>query len=136
MCSVRVRILGALRAPTFALAIATLAISALAIPTLGASPQAIAVNDGPLLQSLRADARLDGCACLLAARWLNESYPRVVVDERRWRRLGPAARTLFARRALAVARNVYLTEFAAVDQYERIFIVDRHGEALLQYGNG
>ncbi|GAC1306603.1 MAG: hypothetical protein NVS2B3_17810 [Vulcanimicrobiaceae bacterium] len=109
---------------------------ALAFATLGASPHASATDDAPLLRSLRSDARLGPCACLVAARWLNDSYPRVVVDEIRWRRLAPAARTLFARRALDVARSVYLSEFASVDQYERIFIVDRRGRTLLEFGDG
>jgi len=93
-------------------------------------------SDGPLFAALAQDRTVGACRCVLAAYWLNQSYARVVVDERRWQRLVPAARTQLARRALAIAEHVYLAEFAAVDQYERVFVVDRHGKPLLSYGSG
>lgn len=98
-----------------------------------ASPQA---SDAPLVTAMRGDDVVRGCDCVVSAMWINESYPRVVVDERRWRKLPAASRARFADRALKVAERVYLAEFAAVDQYQRVFVVDRHGKTLLAFGSG
>ena len=73
---------------------------------------------------------------MTGAAWLDLSYPRVSVDAGRWLELAPRVRRRFAERALVVAERVYLAEFASVDQYQRIFIVDRRGRSLLVYGNG
>lgn len=102
------------------------------VKSLGGS----APSDAPLLAALRTDALVRACTCVVAAAWVNESYPRVTIDEARWRRIPPAERTHLAKRALAIAERVYLMEFAAVDQYERVFLVDRRGKALLAFGSG
>jgi hypothetical protein len=90
-------------------------------------------NDPDFLAALRADPPLHACGCVLAAAWLDESYPRVTVDARRWRRLGGAMRERLSARALKIAETTYLTESAATDQYEQIFIVDRHNKPLSSY---
>jgi hypothetical protein len=64
---------------------------------------------------------------------LNESYARIVVDGARFKNLDAVGRKRFAARALKLAEATYLTEFAATDQYEEIFVVDEHGRALLSY---
>lgn len=93
-------------------------------------------SDAPLLTAMRGDVVLHACDCVVSALWMNESYPRIVVDERRWARLPPTAKKRFAVRALEVAERVYLTEFASVDQYQRVFVVDRHGKTLFAFGSG
>ncbi len=90
-------------------------------------------NDPELLAALRADPPLRDCRCILAAAWLNESYPRITVDARAWRKLGPGARSRLGARALKVAEAIYLAENAGTDQYEQAFFVDRHGKVLTIY---
>ncbi|GAC1301328.1 MAG: hypothetical protein NVSMB19_09280 [Vulcanimicrobiaceae bacterium] len=90
-------------------------------------------SDPPLLNALRSDAELRRCACIRAAIWVNESYPRVTVDAGRWKHLRGPERTRFNARALKVAEATYLIEFAASDQYEEIFIVDERGKLLASY---
>jgi hypothetical protein len=90
-------------------------------------------NDPSFLAALQADPALHACGCILAAAWLDESYPRVTVEARRWRKLGDAARVRLSARALKIAEATYLTESAATDQYEQIFIVDRRNKPLFSY---
>jgi hypothetical protein len=100
----------------------------------------IAQANGPLVKSvpgliaaLRSDRQLNRCACLLAARWLNESYARIMVDGVRWKALHHSGRMLFSVRALRVAEATFLAEFGVPDQYEQIFIVDQSGRPLANY---
>jgi hypothetical protein len=99
----------------------------------GAESAGHARNDPALLTALSGDPQLHSCGCILAAAWLDESYPRVTVDAARWRKLGVAARARLSARALKIAEATYLTESAATDQYEQIFIVDRRGKVLSTY---
>lgn len=90
-------------------------------------------SDPGLLAALRADAELRSCACIRAAVWLNLSYARVTVDAVHWKKLGSPARARFDARALKVAEAAYLREFASVDQYEEIYVVDERGKLLSTY---
>jgi hypothetical protein len=116
----------------FALLVLT-ATSVLALPQIAQATKHAMKSDPGLLAALRSDARLNGCRCILAAVWLNESYPRVVVDTTGWKRLGHKERALFGARALRVAEATFLTEFGVPDQYEQIFIVDQSGRPLASY---
>lgn len=90
-------------------------------------------NDAPLLAALRADRDLRACACIIAAGWLNLSYPHVTVDAAQWKRRGRAERRRLSARALEVAEKTYLAEFASEDQYAQITIVDARGRVLATY---
>lgn len=90
-------------------------------------------NDPELLAALRSDAELAACRCVLAAAWIDESYPRVTVDAVRWQKLRPSARVRLGARALKIAEATYLVENAATDQYERLFVVDGNGKSLFHY---
>jgi hypothetical protein len=90
-------------------------------------------SDPGLLVALRSDPLLRECSCILAARWLNESYPRIFVNSAGWKKLGHPGRAEFAARALRVAEATFLTEFGVPDQYEQVFIVDQSGRPLLSY---
>lgn len=90
-------------------------------------------RDPPLLAALRADPDLRRCACIVDAVWIDLSYPRITVERARWRKLSPLERRRSSARALAIAEAVFLREFAAVDQYEEIFFVDRRGRRLDRY---
>lgn len=110
--------------------------SVLAFAFAGAVPTGAAAggaSDPALLAALRADEELAGCRCILAAKWLNESYPRVTVEDRIWKKFDSAGRTRFGVRALRVAEAAFFEEFGIPDQYEQIFIVDRHGSSLSAY---
>jgi len=117
---------------TIALLLLT-ATSALGLPQIAQATKHAIKSDAGLLAALRSDPQLRRCGCILAAVWLNESYPRVVVDATGWKRLGHSARALFAARALRVAEATFLTEFGVPDQYEQIFIVDQTGRPLSSY---
>lgn len=118
------------------------ALDALGLALAGASlavllpctAQAARTRDDPqLLAALRSDTQLRNCGCILAAAWLDESYPRVTVDPVRWRKLDGTARTRFGARALKLAEATYLEENAATDQYEQIFIVKPSGKVIFAY---
>ena len=89
--------------------------------------------DPQLLANLRSDSQLRVCGCIVAAAWLDESYPRVTVDSKKWQAMSEAARTSFSARALKIAETTYLEENAGTDQYEQIFIVNRSGRALFSF---
>jgi len=91
------------------------------------------MSDPVLLAALRSDRQLRACGCILAAVWLNESYPRVIVDTTGWRKLGHSGRALFSVRALRVAEATFLAEFGVADQYQQIFIVNQTGRLLSSY---
>ena len=109
------------------------ATSVLALPQIAQATKPAMKSDPGLLAALRSDADLHACSCIIAAMWLNESYPRVVVDTIGWKRLGHKERALFGARALRIAEATFLTEFGIPDQYEQIFIVDRSGRPLTSY---
>jgi hypothetical protein len=90
-------------------------------------------SDPGLVAALRSDRQLRACDCILAAVWLNESYPRVIVNATGWKKLSHSARALFGARALQIAEATFLAEFGVPDQYQQIFIVDQSGRLLLSY---
>jgi hypothetical protein len=90
-------------------------------------------NDPPLFAALRSDGQVRSCRCVLAARWLNESYPRLTVDAAAWAKLGGPARKALGIRALRIAEATYLVEFESADQYEEVYFYDRKGTLLMVY---
>jgi hypothetical protein len=89
-------------------------------------------KDPELLAALLADPGLHACG-IVAAAWLNESYPRLTVDAVQWRKLSGVARERLSARALKIAEATYLVEAESTDQYEQIFVVDRRNKPLFTY---
>jgi hypothetical protein len=90
-------------------------------------------SDAPLFAALRADRTVRNCECLEAATWINQSYPRITVNPSAWKRLDARERRRFCESALRVAEATYLTEFAAADQYEVLYVYDLRGALLVTY---
>lgn len=91
-------------------------------------------NDPRLLAALHADRELRAtCNCIQSAAWIDESWPRITVDEQRWRSLDQAARARFGKRALHDAATVYLAEWGTSYFYDRVFIVDHNGRQLFAF---
>jgi hypothetical protein len=117
----------------------SLVIFALVLASLLASngPSALAAarirNDPRLFAALLADRELQACRCLRAASWLDESYPRITVDAKRWNALPLAARTRFGARALRHVQAVYLEEWGTTHFYQQVFVVDPSGRQLFAY---
>jgi hypothetical protein len=91
-------------------------------------------NDPQLLAALNRDRELQAlCSCVRGAAWVDESYPRITVDGKRWRSLGKPARDRFGARALRTVQAVYLEEWGTTHFYDQVFIVDQGGRQLFVY---
>jgi len=108
--------------------------------TFGAMPATVRAAERTSADPLLTDAVVKNHAlqarcngCILNVRWIGATYPRMTVDGAKWMRTDKAARVALARAALAAASNVYLGEWAAADIYQRIFVVDARGAALLSF---
>jgi hypothetical protein len=109
------------------------ATSALGLTQIAQANRHVVKSDPGLLAALRSDRQLRASGCILAAKWLNESYPRIIVNTTGWKKLRHSGRALLGARALHVAEATFLAGFGVPDQYEQIFIVDQSGRLLSGY---